>query len=124
MTTPIILLFAALVLLTGTVLAARPAPLLGWMRDHADAPWLHALAVSVRLLLGVLLIVAADASRLPLVVAVLGWITLFAGIGLAAIGRDRFRRFVTWALGMPDAAVRTGGVLAALFGAFLIYAFV
>ncbi len=119
----LILIFGLAMLVAGGVLAVRPGVLLAWLRPRANAGWLHGLAVVVRLLLGGLLVYAAHLSRFPLAIATLGWLALAAGLGLAVIGRARFRRLMAWALGMPESLARVGGVLAALFGAFVLYAF-
>ena len=122
--TTLIILFGALVLLAGAVIVYDPDRLFGLLKRHVDKIELHVLAVIVRLVLGALLIYLADVSRFPLVIEIIGWLSVTAALFLAVIGRVRFRRLMTWALSMSRAVARMGGILAAAFGAFLVYAFI
>ena len=119
-----IILFGALTLLTGLVILVDPESLFGLLRRHQQRPWLQGVAVGVRALLGALLLAQAAVSRFPLTIEMLGWLSLIAAAMLALIGRDRFTRLMAWALSLTGRIGRAGGVLAAGFGAFLIYAFV
>ena len=122
--TTLIILFGALTLLAGVVIVFDPDRLFGLLNKHVDKFGLHVLAVVVRLVLGALLVYLADASRFPLVIEIIGWLSLTAALFLAVIGRARFRRLMTWALSMVRPVARMGGILAAAFGAFLVYAFI
>lgn len=79
------------------------------------------VAISMRLLLGVALIVCASVSRFPTTFMVLGWIAVIAAIGLALIGRAGMRRLVTWFDRFPPLFVRLWLVLGLVFGVFLVY---
>jgi len=122
--TSLIILFGVLMLLAGMFLIIKPESLIGLLEKHIDKLGLHVLAVVVRLVLGVLLVSMADASKFPLAIEILGWIALAAALFLAVIGRARFRKIMAWALSVARPAARVGGVLAAGFGAFLVYAFI
>ena len=122
--TILILIFAVLTLLAGLVILVNPDIIFGQFARHIDAPWLHVTAVSVRLLLGVLLIVQSSVSRFPLVIEIIGWISIIAAVFFAVIGRENFKRIIGWALSLQEPYGRAGGVLAAGFGAFLVYSFV
>ena len=120
----LIIIFGVLTLLAGLVILANPETLFGLFTRHIDEPWLHITAVVVRLVLGVLLIVQADVSRFPLAIEVIGWISIVAAVFFAVIGRDNFKRIIAWALSLQTTYGRVGGVLAAGFGAFLVYSFI
>lgn len=120
----LIILFGALTLFVGVVIVIDPDRLFGLFRKHVDTLELHILAVVVRLVLGALLIYLADASRFPLVIEIIGWISIVAALFFAVIGRARFRRIMAWALSLARPVVRVGGVFAVGFGAFLVYAFI
>jgi len=122
--TLIIIIFGILILLAGLVILVNPVKFFGWFDQHVEKPGLHILAVSTRLILGVILILQSGVSRYPHVVEVLGWIAIIAAISLAIIGRDRFKRLMSWALTLAKPVGRVAGVAAACFGAFLIYAFI
>ena len=124
MMTLLIILFGALTLLTGIVIVINPEVIFGVLRKHVEKLELQILAIVVRLVLGGLLIVQSHVSKFPLVIEILGWLTLVAAIGLAVMGRRNFKRLMSWALSLAKPYGHVGGGVAAAFGAFLIYAFV
>lgn len=120
----LIIVFGVLIAVAGLSILLNPQTILGYLRDNVDKPALQLTAVVTRLLLGVLLVSQSGLSRYPLVIEVLGWVAVVAAIALAVIGRKNFKNLMSWALSLINPYGRIGGVLAALFGAFLIYAFV
>ena len=122
--TQLIIVFGALTLLAGIVILIKPEIIFGLLRNHSDKLILHILAVAIRMVLGVLLIVQSDDSRFPIVIDVIGWISIVAAFSLAVIGRRNFNRLMSWALSLLKPYGRAGGAFAAAFGAFLIHAFV
>ncbi len=122
--TVLIIIFGALTLLAGLVIVINPEVIFGFLRNNLDKLELHILAIVVRLVLGVLLIYQSNLSKFPCVINIIGWLSIVAAIFLAVIGRRNFNRLMSWALSFVTPFGRVGGVLAAAFGAFLIYAFV
>ncbi len=122
--TVLIIIFGALNLLAGIVIVINPEVIFGFLRNNLDKLELHILAIVVRLVLGVLLIYQSNVSKFPFVIEIIGWLSIVAAIFLAVIGRRNFNRLMSWALSLVKPFGRFGGVLAAAYGAFLIYAFV
>ena len=122
--TVLIIIFGALTLLAGIVIVINPEIIFGFLRKNLDKLALHILSVVVRLVLGVLLIYQSNVSKFPFVIELIGWLSIIASIILAVMGRRNFNRLMSWALSLVKPIGRVGGVLAAAFGAFLIYAFV
>jgi hypothetical protein len=122
--TLLIIIFGALTLLSGTVIVINPVVIFGFLRDNLDRLLLHILAVVIRLVLGALLIYQSDISRFPLVIEIIGWISIVAAIFLAVMGRRNFKLLMSWALSLSKPFGRVGGVITVVFGAFLIYSFV
>jgi hypothetical protein len=122
--TVLIIIFGALTLLAGIVIVINPDFIFGFLRNNLDKLELHILAIVVRLILGVLLIYQSNVSKFPFVIEIIGWLSIVAAIFLAVMGRRNFTRLMSWALSLLKPFGRVGGVLAAAFGAFLIYAFV
>ena len=120
----LIIVFGLLMLLAGISLMTNPEIIIRVLRDNADKLWLHIGAVAVRLLLGALLIYQASVSKFPVTMEVIGWIAIFAAIIFTIIGRNNFKRLISWAFSLVEPFGRIGGVLAICFGFFLIYAFV
>ena len=119
-----IIMFGVLILASSGVVIVRPELIIGFMEKRDESPWLYAFAIVVRAVLGVLLIVLAERSRFPLAIIIIGWISLAAALGLQAMGRPRFTRFMRWIMEKVKPWARLGGLFGLLFGAFLVYAFV
>jgi hypothetical protein len=122
--TLLIIIFGALTLVAGIVIVINPEVIFGFLRNNLDKLVLHILAVVIRLVLGALLIYQFNISKFPLVIEVIGWLSIVAAILLALMGRRNFNRVMLWALSLSKPFGRVGGILAVAFGAFLIYAFV
>jgi hypothetical protein len=122
--TVLIIIFGALTLLAGIVIVINPEVIFGFLRNNLDKLVLHILAVAVRLVIGVLLIYQSNVSKFPFVIEIIGWLSIIAAIFLALMGNRNFKRLMSWALSFLKPFGRVGGVFAAAFGAFLIYAFV
>ena len=120
----LIIIFGTLTLLVGIIILIHSEIIFSFLRNNLEKLSLHIIAVAVRLILGLLLIVQADISRFPMVIEALGGLSIIAALMLTVIGRDKFVRLMTWALSLSIPFGRFGGLLAAGFGAFLIYAFV
>ncbi len=122
--TALIILFGALILLAGLTLVINPDLIFGLLGRHADSLGLHVLAVVVRVIIGVLLIVESGTSRFPLIIEIIGWLSIAAAAVFALIGRKKFLRLMNWALSLAKPYGRMGGLIAVGFGGILIYAFI
>lgn len=120
----LIIIFGALTLLAGKVIMIYPEIIFGSLRKNIDNLLLHITAVTVRLIIGVLLISQASLSKFPLVIEILGWLSIVAAMTFAVMGRHNFKRLMSWALSLLKPFGRVGGAFADIFGAFLIYAFI
>lgn len=119
----LILVFGCLIAGAGVLLLVRPVLVMGLIESNGERAWIYATAVGARVVLGLLLIQQAAQSKFPLVIEILGWFSLVAAIFLAVLGRQRFTRFLNWILEKVKPFARVGGLFAAVFGAFLFYAF-
>lgn len=120
----LIVVFAGLICVAGIAIIVNPAAVTRLLAGSAGRLELQVLAVVIRLALGIALVLSADASRFPAAVHVLGWISIVAALGLAAIGRQRFIALMRWSMQWVPRFGRIAGVVATALGAFLIYAFV
>ena len=120
----IIILFATATIFTGIIIVTNPETIFGLLRKKLESLSLHILAVFVRVILGVALIMYATESRYPTAILIIGWISIVAASVLGIIGRTNFKRLMSWALSVAPSFGRIGGLLAILFGGFLIHAVV
>ena len=86
-----------------------------------DLDWGIYFAVFVRLLLGLVLIIAAPDSRYPLVFQGLGWVIIVAAVVIAFAGRERIRSVLAWVERFSQRVFRLWLLFGVAFGAFLIY---
>ena len=122
--TYIIILFGLATLLAGVVIVINPEAIFGVLRKHYEKVSLHVLAVVIRVVLGILLIFYASESKFPIIIEILGWLSLVAAFIFAIIGRQHFLNLMNWAFSLLKTYGRVGGVFAMVFGGFLVYAFV
>ena len=122
--TILIIIFGALTLLAGVMIIINPENIFGLLSKHSDKLEMQILAIVVRLVLGVLLIYQSGFSKYPLVIEIIGWLSIIAALFFAVIGRNNFKRLISWALSLAKPLGRVGGFVAVCFGAFLVYAFV
>lgn len=122
--TLIIIIFGLLTSVAGILILINPETVFAPLRNNVEKPWLHVTAIVVRLILGVLLILYADVSRFPLIILIIGYLSIAAAGVFSIIGRQRFIRLMRWAFSFLQPWGRVGGLFAALFGGFLVYAFI
>ncbi len=79
-------------------------------------------AVGIRMVMGVICLSAAPASRMPVVVQVIGIIAIAAAAVALLVGLERLNRLVEWWLGRPPIIVRMSAAFAAGFGVLLVFA--
>jgi hypothetical protein len=118
----IIILFGIATIVAGIIIVINPATVFGLLRRKLESLGLHILAVVVRIILGAALIICAAESKYPTAILILGWISIVAAAVLGIIGRPNFKRLMSWALNVAPSFGRLGGLLAILFGGFLIHA--
>ncbi len=118
----IIILFGIATIVAGIIIVVNPATIFGLLRRKLESLGLHILAVVVRILLGVALIICAAESKYPTAILILGWISIAAAAVLGIMGHTNFKRLMSWALSVAPSFGRLGGLLAILFGGFLIHA--
>ncbi len=117
-----------LVALVGWLIIAIGA--LGVIRPHLMAEWILAmpgevrfyLTVIIRLLLGILLIVAAPRCRLPRFFYVFGVIIVLAAVALFFFGPVRLESIIRQISSLPGVIIRLLYAVTVLFGALLVYA--
>lgn len=120
----VILLFGAATFAAGIIIAIKPELIFGLLRRKSDSLGMHIIAVVMRIIIGTALVLYAAESRYPTAILILGWVSLGAALALWIMGRRNFKRLMSWALGLVPIFGRIAGMIACLFGAFLIYAVV
>ena len=110
----IIIVFGIATLVAGIVIVINPELVFGPIRRNTKALSLHILAVVVRMILGALLIIYASDSKYPMVIQILGWLSVVAAVTLGLIGRRKFINLMSWALNLTNTFGRVSGLVAIL----------
>ena len=120
--TTIILLFGILIIcMCAWGLVALKA-MIEWVLKMWNRPWAIYFAISLRIALGVLFILAADQTRYPHVFNILGYLMIIAAIMIAVVGRKRLDKFIQWWVDSSPVFARVWLVFGMAFGAFIIHA--
>ena len=120
---------AALVAVLGALIAAigatgvvSPASLLRFVKSVWRQPMGLYLAVGIRLVLGVILILAAPSCRFPEAVRIIGVVSIVAAVLIPFIGFERISSLIRWGESRSLTALRVWCLVAIAFGVFLVYA--
>ena len=98
-----------------------PFRVAGWVGSWHSSSRFYA-AVLLRLVLGVVFILAAPDCRTPRMILAIGVVSLVAAVGILVMGPKRLDEFVSWWLDLPAVLVAVSFAVAAVFGCFLVYA--
>jgi hypothetical protein len=121
--TLIIKLFGILLLLSGLSLLINPEIILGWIENNMGNTSLYISAIIVRLVFGILFIVAARESKYPGVIRFFGYLFIIAAIIFIFMGQESFQDFISTLIPDVKPFAPLSGLLSIAFGGFLIYAF-
>ncbi|NIM70267.1 MAG: hypothetical protein GTN86_09350 [Xanthomonadales bacterium] len=99
----------------------QPARLIDRVLRFWKAPWGIHLAVAIRVLLGLVFILAAHRTRFPDLFRFLGYLMLVAAVLIPVMGRERLDRMIRWWQRRPAWAIRAWLAMAFAFGAFICY---
>jgi hypothetical protein len=116
-----VVVVALWVIVAGVAGLVAPEQVMALQRDVLTPVGLLAIA-SVRIAIGVLLIMVAPGSRAPRVLRALGGFLLLAGLATPLFGVERSRAIVDWEATQSLALRRTVATLIAVFGVLLAFA--
>jgi len=115
------LFFSIFIAVIGAIGFVSPAKLIRFVRKFQSSAGLY-LAAGFRVVFGLALFFAADSSRAPEVIRVVGIIVLVSGLITPIFGLDRFRRILNWWSTRPAAFQRVWAGFALAFGLLCAYA--
>ena len=119
MSTPV---FAVGLLLAGigAACAAFPVKLVSLVSRLRGKWWVLPVGAAIRVGLGGILVLAAEGSRHPTVVAGLGLFLIAAGVLILVLDRKRIERWIAWWTMLPAWAVRLSAGATLAFGLVLV----
>jgi len=114
------LLIALLAVVVGFVAVIKPEVLLELGNRIVTPAGLYAIG-TLRVVVGVILILVARQSRTPTLLRVIGVLVVLAGLALPIFGIDRTRAIMDWEAVRSGAMLRVGGLVIVAFAAFLAF---
>jgi hypothetical protein len=117
----IALVIAALLILFGLTGVLWPEGLLGLAKSSFTSTGIYVLAI-VRMLLGILLLLAARATRTPKTVRVIGIIIFVAGVATALLNGERAQLLKDWMLERGPDFLRIAACFPLALGFFILVA--
>ena len=108
------------IMLIGVIGFANPRSLIRLL-GRWQSPSRFWFAVGIRAVLGAVFLVVAPDCNAPLVVRLVGVVSIVAAIGILVLGRVRLDAFIEWWLRHPG-VLRVSVTGAIAFGALLVYA--
>ncbi len=119
--TSIVALFGVAIILLGVLGLVRPGNLMRLVLGAWQSKKGFYFSIGIRVVFGIVLLLTASQSRFPDAFRIVGIISLVAAMAAPFLGFDRLQRFVQkWAKRSPG-LIRGWSVMAAAFGAFLLY---
>ncbi|MBN2284682.1 MAG: hypothetical protein JXO48_12415 [Deltaproteobacteria bacterium] len=116
----IVLVIGLIILGMALALLLSPALLRMLLGTFIRNNWWN-IAMMLRVVIGVLLLLAAPGTRAPVVVQVIGVLFVLSGIVIPFMGAARLGKLVNWWLARPDGFLRAWAVAAAVFGALIVW---
>jgi uncharacterized membrane protein len=97
-----------------------------WIAQHSGSRTALAVVAVVRVVLGIVFISAAAASKTPRILRILGYVVLIAGVvtalmALTGAGMESTRAIIDWWLRQGSSVFRLDGALAVAIGGFIAY---
>ena len=116
----VVTVLGAVIALIGVIGIAHPRSLITLV-ERWQSPAQFLFAVIIRLVLGAVFLAVAPDCRAPLVIRIVGVISIVAAVALVIFGRIRLDALIKWWLGRP-ALLRVSATGAIAFGVLLVYA--
>ena len=114
-------LLGVLIVLIGLVGLVNPKTLLAWTAWWQESNRMKG-AMILRIVLGAFLLRAAEDTRWPTVILVIGAIALASGIIGLFMGKDRLEKLIAWFANQSETALRMWMVGPIAFGALIMLA--
>jgi hypothetical protein len=91
-------------------------------RQYFASPATLYPAVALRLIMGLVVILAAGASRAPKIMRVLGGVMCLQALTASVLGPDHAREVMEWETMQGSAVLRIGAAVALAAGGFMLFA--
>jgi len=116
----VVAIFGLFMLCMGTAILMSPERLKKGLRIFLDKQGFW-LATGIRIVAGILFLLAASDTRAPSFITGMGILFILAGVAIPFIGSARIERLATWWLAKPDWVLRVWAVAAGALGGVFVW---
>ena len=116
-------LVGTIILVLGISLLIKPEIIFGWLEENMENTSLYISAIVLRLVLGILLLIAAKESKYPGVIKFFGYLAIIAAVLFIFMGHESFQHNFLSLIPTIKPYAPVIGLVAMALGSFLIYAF-
>ena len=116
-------LLGVLILLLGISLLMKPEIIFGLIETNIESTSLYIIAIVVRIVFGIIFIIASEESKHPRMMKFMGYLFILAALVFIIMGKADFQNFIGELLQTIKHLARVGGLLGAVFGAFLLHTY-
>ena len=117
----IVVIIGLIILGVGITVLIRPEVLRKMLKIFLARHW-WSFVTMIRVLVGVLLMLAASGSRAPTFIIAVGILFILSGVTVPLMGTPRIERLAGWWLERSNTMLRLWGLLAAVIGAAIVWA--
>jgi uncharacterized protein YjeT (DUF2065 family) len=116
----IVLAIGLIIIIIGLAVLAKPARLEDLLYILLEKDWFRIVA-ALRVIIGVLFLFAAEGTRSPTFVSVMGILFILAGVLIPMLGPARLRSLVSWWMKKRDLVLRSWALVALALGGVLVW---
>jgi len=116
----VVAIIGLLIFLIGVAILISPATLRRLIHHFLKKEWLYGVT-ALRIIFGILFIIAAPDTRAPTFILVLGIIFILAGVAIPLTGTERIHRMAKWWLERSDTTLRLWAIVSVILGAVILW---
>ena len=117
----VVAIFGLFMLAISIAILVAPERLKRMLQVFLDKQGFGLAAVGIRIVVGVLFLMAASGTRAPSFITAVGILFIVAGVAIPLMGRARIERLANWWLDKPDWVLRTWAVAAGALGGVFVW---
>ncbi len=116
-------LISVIILVEGIVFLLSPKAMKKWVNFWAKEKRLY-IGAALALLFGIIFLSIASQCKLPMVLTIMGVMSLIKGIVIFALGPEKMKARLDWWSARPAGTARIIGIIAIAIGALLLYSII
>ncbi len=116
-----VLVIGTVILLFGLAFLIAPSIIKHWFNRIPVWNLFYTPSI-LRIIIGVLFLLAAKDTRLPRFVTAMGVFSILAGLTIPILGRERIKAFARWGVERSNTVLRLWALVASVIGIVLVWA--